>query len=226
MKKNILTIIIGLSTVILFSCNSKNEQTQTVNDSNLDPLAKLKTGNKRFYTGQAVHLRQDSIKMKQLVAIQKPFAIIVSCSDSRVPPEEIFDQGLGDIFSIRTAGNVISDYELGSIEYAVEHLGTTLIVVMGHEECGAVKAFLDHEKDDNIPGHIKSIVQAIKNEPEEQDTLKTRSNLLPRAVRANVQHDIKQLQGSEPILKENYQKGKITVVGAVYHLDNGQVEFL
>ncbi|WP_448698510.1 carbonic anhydrase [Mucilaginibacter sp. AW1-3] len=231
-KKVVLTMMMALWAIIPFACNEQNpanenkeKQSQTVDDSHLDPLSKLKTGNKRFYTGQAVHLRQDSTHLKQLVTGQKPFAVIVSCSDSRVPPEEVFDQGLGDVFSIRTAGNVISDFELGSIEYAVEHLGTTLIIVLGHDECGAVKAFLDHENDSNVPGHIKDIVQAIKNEPEETEALKTRSDLLARAVKANIQHDVKQLQDSEPILKETYQKRKITIIGAVYHLNNGQVEF-
>jgi carbonic anhydrase len=235
MKKLFLNVAMGLLVLALFSCRNQNaptenkegaSQAQAPDESSLDPMAKLKAGNQRFSTGKAVHLHQDSAKVKELVGGQKPFVVVVSCSDSRVPPEEIFDQGLGDIFTIRTAGNVMSDYEIGSIEYAVEHLGTKLIVVMGHESCGAVSAFLEHEKDDNVPGHIKSIIAALKSEPELQDTLKTRDNLLPRAVRANVRHDVKQLQTSEPILQELYKKGEITVVGAVYHLNTGQVEFL
>lgn len=193
----------------------------------IDPLAVLKEGNERFYTGKATHSHQDSERLKELIDGQFPIAVVVSCSDSRVPPELIFDQGFGDIFSIRTAGNVMADYEEGSVEYAVDHLGTKLIVVMGHESCGAIKAFLDHKDDDRVEGHVASIIQALKDETEEQELLKAPGkNIYSMAIKANIVHAVKQLQESEPVLSEMYKEGKINIIGAIYHIENGQVEFL
>lgn len=207
-----------------------------------DPVALLKEGNKRFVTNQMLHQRQDSLTVKDLTGGQHPFAIIVSCSDSRVTPEIVFDRGLGDIFSIRTAGNVMSDYEEGSIEYAAEHLHTKLIVVMGHEGCGAVKAFLDyaegkeneHNRSDReaskqhaeVAGHIKHILEKMDSEEEEQAVLATPGEHYELAVRANVMNGVKQLRKSDPILAKMYNEGEIQIVGAIYHIDNGEVEFL
>ncbi|MCD7935363.1 MAG: carbonic anhydrase [Tannerellaceae bacterium] len=221
------------------SCTSKSEnasttgsapeQTAALTDSSEsdDPLTILKAGNERFYTGQSKHLHQDSQTIRELTAGQHPKAVIISCSDSRVPPEIIFDQGLGDIFTIRTAGHVMSDFEEGSVEYAVEHLHTQLVVVLGHEHCGAVHAMLEHLDNDHVEGHIGAIVDALKNEPEEQEVLKVKSDDLPeRAILANIIHGVKQLRESDPILSHMYREGEIQIVGALYHLDNGQVEFL
>ena len=105
-------------------------------ESKFTPLQKLKAGNERFASGRPTHPDETLKRIRELKKGQHPFAILVSCSDSRVPAELVFDQGLGDIFSIRTAGNIMGDYELGSIEYAVEHLDCKLIVVMGHKDCG------------------------------------------------------------------------------------------
>ncbi|TRX24184.1 hypothetical protein FNW25_12130 [Flavobacterium franklandianum] len=123
---------------VFFACN----QTNKIDESKFSPLHKLEEGNKRFATGKPVHPDETLERFRELKRGQDPFAIVVSCSDSRVPAELVFDQGLGDIFSIRTAGNIMGDYELGSIEYAVEHLDCKLIVVMGHKDCGVIKAFI------------------------------------------------------------------------------------
>ena len=123
---------------LLFSCNQKQEKEQ---DNTLPPLDKLKVGNERFVSGHPVHPDETLDRIRELKKGQNPFVVVISCSDSRLPPELIFDQGLGDVFSIRTAGNVIGDYELGSIEYAIEHLHCKLIVVLGHENCGAIQAY-------------------------------------------------------------------------------------
>ncbi|MCC8096853.1 MAG: carbonic anhydrase [Tannerellaceae bacterium] len=220
------------------SCTSKSENASTTGTATAsathtglheteDPLEVLKSGNQRFYTGTSIHLHQDTAKIHELTAGQHPKAVIISCSDSRVPPEIIFDQGLGDIFTIRTAGHVMSDYEEGSVEYAVEHLHSQLVVVLGHEQCGAIHAMLEHKDDDHVHGHIAAIVDALKNEPEEQEVFRTSGKDMPeRAIMANIVHGVNQLRSSDPILSKMYQDGEIRIVGALYHLENGQVEFL
>ena len=218
------------------SCTSKSENASVqtteqiatgVAESDPDnPLVSLKMGNDRFTSGKAQHIHQDIQKVKELVEGQNPKAVIIGCSDSRVSPEILFDQGMGDLFVIRTAGNVMSDYELGSVEYAAEHLHTKLVVVLGHHGCGAIHAMLEHANDDNAPGHIASIVNCLKEEQEEQEALKSGKNLPVDAVMANVIHGVKQLRDCDPILEELYEKGEIQIVGAVYHLDSGKVEFL
>lgn len=197
----------------------------------VESLEVLKEGNKRFLSGVSTHERQDTERIKDLIKGQNPKCIIVSCSDSRVPPEIVFDQGLGDIFSIRTAGNVMSDYEEGSIEYAVEHLHTPLVIVMGHQGCGAIQALLDHADDldedlEKSADHVSKIIQKLKSEEEEQEVLRTAGKNSNLAVVANVMNGVKQLRQSEPHLKEAYHKGEINIVGAVYHIDSGEVEFL
>lgn len=197
----------------------------------VESLQILKDGNKRFLSGISTHERQDLERMKDLTKGQNPKCIIVSCSDSRVPPEIVFDQGLGDIFSIRTAGNVMSDYEEGSIEYAVEHLHTPLVIVMGHLGCGAIQALLDHadDLDDDLAkstDHVSKIIEKLKSEEEEQEVLKTAGKNSNLAVVANVMNGVKQLRKSDPVLKEAYHKGEINIVGAVYHIESGEVEFL
>jgi carbonic anhydrase len=161
-----LAIILFIS--LFFSCKQKqNEKQDSAQDNTLAPLDKLKAGNEKFVSGHPEHPNETTNRIKELKEGQHPLAILVSCSDSRVPPELIFDQGLGDVFSIRTAGNVIGDYELGSIEYAVEHLHCKLIVVLGHENCGAIQAYAasGNEKHDD---HIQSLVTYIASEEEEK----------------------------------------------------------
>lgn len=204
-------------------------------EANESPLALLKEGNLRFVSSTPLHQHQDMARVDELKSGQQPFAVIVSCSDSRVSPEIIFDQGLGDLFSIRTAGNVMADFEEGSIEYAAEHLGSTLIVVLGHTSCGAVKAFMDikhnpdHQHADHAEklGHIESIVNKLNSEDEENEVFKTEgSDKYQKAIEANVIHGVKQLRESTPILSEKYNEGKIQIVGAIYHIESGEVEFL
>lgn len=194
-------------------------------ESMLTPLQRLVAGNERFASFHPLHPDQTRQKLHDLEKGQHPFAAIVSCSDSRVPPELVFDQGLGDLFVIRTAGNVIGDFELGSIEYAVEHLGVQLVVVMGHEECGAIKAFLESDEHE-VEGHICHIVEAIREETEEQTILATVGKKTDPAVRANIRHGVTQIARSAPILAEKINNNKLRVVGAIYSIDDGKVEFL
>jgi len=190
----------------------------------LAPLDKLKAGNEKFASGHPVHPHETLNRISELKKGQNPFVVVVSCSDSRIPPELVFDQGLGDIFSIRTAGNIIGDYELGSIEYAVEHLHCKLIVVLGHENCGAIQAYATsgNEKHND---HIQKIIDYIASEGEQviiADSLKSNFDIL---VKANIEHGVNLLKSSTPILKPLADKNEITIIGAYYDLDNGEVIF-
>src|SRR5213595_1302178 len=164
---------------------------------------------------------QAAKRRAELTKSQHPFAIIVSCSDSRVPPEIVFDQGLGDLFVLRVAGNVIDDDSLGSIEYAVDHLAVRLIVVLGHQRCGAVKAAKETiAANGKAPGHIESLVTAIR--PAVEATVK---GDLEATVRANVKNVVQALRSSVPVLKAKVDSGELKVVGAYYSLDTGSVAF-
>jgi len=212
----------GLLFLLFISAFSAYSQTKS---KNLTPLQKLEEGNKRFTAGKPMHPDETLERLRELKKGQHPFAIVVSCSDSRVPAELVFDQGLGDIFSIRTAGNVIGDYELGSIEYAVEHLDCKLIVVMGHKGCGAVKAFTDSKGNYDQPDHIKSIVEYIANEQEEKKLVTDNTLTYDKAIDANVEHGVTFLKTSEPILKERFDQKKVSIVGALYNIETGKVVF-
>ena len=210
---------------MFFSCKQKqNEKQDSAQDNTLAPLDKLKTGNEKFVNGHPVHPNESLNRIKELKEGQHPFVVLVSCSDSRIPPELIFDQGLGDVFSIRTAGNVIGDYELGSIEYAVEHLHCKLIVVLGHENCGAIQAYAtsgDEKHDD----HIQSLVNYIASEEEEKiipDSLRSNIDIL---VKANISHGVNLLKSSTPVLKPLVDNNEIKIIGAYYDLDSGKVLF-
>lgn len=145
---------------------------------------------------------------------QQPYAIIITCSDSRVVPELIFSAGIGDLFVIRVAGNVIDSHQLGSIEYAAEHLGTGLIVVLGHDRCGAVDAAMNHEPDGYIRYITDEIIKAIGDEKDEV-----------RACCLNVKHSCDIIEHSLQIQKDEEEYG-LKVLGAIYHLESGEVEFL
>jgi|SRR6266478_6032145 carbonic anhydrase len=164
---------------------------------------------------------QAAKRRAELTKSQHPFAVIVSCSDSRVPPEIVFDQGLGDLFVLRVAGNVINDESLGSIEYAVDHLAVRLIVVLGHQRCGAVKAAKDTiAAKGEAPGHIQSLVTAIK--PAVEATV---NRDLDATIEANVKDVVQVLRTSAPILKPKVDSGELRVIGANYSLDTGSVLF-
>jgi carbonic anhydrase len=184
-------------------------------------LTQLLAGNKRYVNSQLQHPHQNAIRRHELEKGQHPFACILSCSDSRTPPEIVFDEGLGDLFVIRVAGNVVDDAVTGSIEYAVEHLGTPIVLVMGHESCGAVQAAIGGGEPKT---HIQSLVEAIA--PAVAEARKEKGDLIANAVRANVRLAVKQLRESKPLLAEQVEKKKIRIVGAVYELTSGQVELL
>lgn len=185
-------------------------------------MERLKDGNQRYLAAKMAGPRRGKDQRALVSKSQLPFAVIVGCADSRVPPEIIFDQGLGDLFVVRVAGNVLDDPGIGSIEYAVEHLGSRLIVVLGHERCGAVDAAC---KGGNPGGHVGSLVEAIRPAVEVARRHKG-DNLLADAVKANVQRVVDQLKGSWPVLGPEVREEKISIVGAVYDLETGLVEFI
>jgi len=184
-------------------------------------LKKLVDGNKRCVTCKQQNPRQDARRRKEVSKGQKPFAVVVGCSDSRIPPELIFDQGLGDLFVVRLAGNIVDALALGSIEYAVEHLGTKLVVVLGHGKCGAVTAAA---QSPDAPGHVGAIVKAIQ--PAVKKARKLKGDLVDNAIRANVALVTSKIKSSKPILAEMAEKGEIEVVGAYYNIETGAVELL
>jgi carbonic anhydrase len=182
----------------------------------------LQEGNKRFTTGKSVHPNQDLQRIKAVAEAQSPFATIVGCSDSRVPNEIIFDQGVGDLFIVRTAGQVSTYASWGSIEFAEEVLGTSLIVVLGHTQCGAVNAAV---KLNEVPGHIVTLINAIKPAVESARE-KHPDDLLDASIRENIKIQVKQLRSLEPVLAKRVREGSIKIIGALYHLETGKVEFL
>jgi len=192
---------------------------ETANVSSDVAMQRLKDGNQRFTEGKATHDHQSAERRAEVAKGQTPFAIVVCCSDSRVGPEIVFDQGLGDIFVVRTAGNVVDDVGLGSIEYAVEHFGTQLIVVLGHSQCGAVSATLSGGE---VHGHVQAVVDAIK--PAIENAKNEPGDALENAVRDNVQYSVKRLEASTPVLAERVKAGKLKIVGSVYDLESGRVK--
>jgi carbonic anhydrase len=209
-----------------------------------EAISKLKEGNGRFTAGNMQHPHESSDeraymaansyenlgmnaaeaaeRRAELAKSQHPFAVILSCSDSRVPPEIVFDQGLGDLFVVRVAGNVINNEGLGSIEYGVDNLGARLILVLGHGSCGAVDAAMKTiAAKGKAPGHIQSLVTALK--PVVNSTPKAD---LETMTKANVKHVVDALRSSTPILKARVDSGDVQVVGGYYTLDTGAVTFL
>jgi carbonic anhydrase len=196
-----------------------------------DALERLREGNRRF----AEDLPSQSglsgaAKRSQLLAGQQPFAIILGCSDSRVPAELVFDQGLGDLFVIRVAGNIVAPSQIGSIEYAAEVTGARLVVVMGHSNCGAIEATIDElqRPQANRSRNLSSIVNRIR--PSVETLLETglsqdRSALVRFAVRSNIRASVDHLRHGSEILERLIDKEGLTVVGAEYSLETGLVEF-
>ena len=214
--------------ILITGCTQTKSSGSTRNNQALNAdqaLQELMEGNKRYVVSKPTRPDQTAEYRTEVAKGQHPFAVIVGCSDSRVPPEIVFDQGLGDLFVIRVAGNVVDDEALGSIEYAAEEFKLPLVVVLGHERCGAVKATIDAlEKGGEVPGHIKSLVEAIK--PSVEKAKEQTGDLLDNAVRANVQRVVAQLKTTEPILSELVSTSKIRIVGARYDLDSGTVELI
>jgi len=191
------------------------------NSSIENALQKLAYGNKRYVSSAMLHPNQTVERRTEVSKGQNPFAVIVGCSDSRIPPEILFDQGIGDLFVIRVAGNIVDDIALGSIEYAVDHLGTPLVVVLGHGKCGAVTAAV---QGGEAHGHIGSIVKTIA--PAVEKAKAQSGDLTDNAIRANIELVADTVKASKPIITKALEQGKVKIVGAYYDIESGKVEFI
>jgi carbonic anhydrase len=195
-------------------------------------LDRLRSGNERFVLGRRNRESMPSQSRREEIADgQEPFAIILGCSDSRVPAEFVFDQGLGDLFVIRVAGNIVAPSQVGSVEFAAELYHVRLVVVLGHSQCGAVLATLDElqQPAENQSHNIRSIVDRIRPsvEPLLSDESPHGSQLLvDRAVRANVEYSVNQLRHGSEVLEALISNEGLMVVGAEYSLETGEVQFL
>lgn len=189
-------------------------------------LERLKKGNRDFLAGRSVAADVKGRRRLEIARVQHPFAVLVSCSDSRVPPEVLFGRGLGELFIIRNAGNTIDTAAMGSLEYAVAELNVPLVVVMGHERCGAVAAAVSVvENGATFPGSIGRMVEPIVPAVLEAKR-RGATDLLDASVRENVRRTVGRLREfSEPMVLDRIKAGKLRVVGARYDLDDGRVDF-
>lgn len=210
-------------TFILISC-TQNSKVLNFERTPEGVLKRLKEGNDRFLEGKTLAPNRTEERRLETQKKQEPFAVVITCSDSRISPTLAFDTGIGDLFIIRTAGNIVSEIELASIEYAVEYLKTPLIMIMGHTDCGAIKAFVNHA---NVEGHIKSIMDTLENEPEEKLVFKTcKSDTLQNCTLANINHQAKLIMQNSEIIKKKMQEKKLMVVEAEYDHVSGKVNIL
>jgi carbonic anhydrase len=217
------------------ACINKLKQAREIFMSNMigatEALQRLREGNERFASN--LRLSQPLFshdRRAELVAGQEPFAIILGCSDSRVPAEIVFDQGLGDLFVIRVAGNIVAPSQIGSVEFAVSQYGTRLVVVLGHSQCGAILATIDELRSggENPRGNIKSIVNRVKPSVEGLMSTDLRNDydaLVREAVRANVRTSANHLRHGSEIIEGLIESDGLLVVGAEYSLETGKVDF-
>jgi carbonic anhydrase len=208
-----------IAITLVFTISTLSTAFASAITASADPLQRLVAGNARFVSGEPVHPHQSSARRAELTTGQKPFAVVLTCADSRVAPEIYFDLGLGDIFVLRNAGNIVDENMLGSIEYAVEHLGSSLVVVVGHSKCGAVGAAV---AGGEVPGHIAGIVRTIA--PSVAAAANS-AEPVEAAVRANAERMAATIASTGPILSEAVKKGHLRVAAARYDLATGVVEF-
>lgn len=233
MKKThilVLFVLLGLSFSVISLTGHSNEAVPAVAPSVV--LDTLKKGNGRFVEGKTVHPSQDAKRRQELTKGQHPSAIVLSCSDSRVPPELVFDQGLGDLFTVRVAGNVLGADEVASMEYAVEHLGASVIVVMGHESCGAVKAAIQTPKGEKVGSADLSALVATIHQNWDATGRKIASSTnaaadktLREPVKANVNGVVRNLLARSKLIAERVKSGTLKISSAIYSLDSGKVDF-
>lgn len=196
-----------------------------------EALERLREGNRRFVSGvRSRDTLTSQVRRIELAAGQEPFAIILGCSDSRVPAEIVFDQGLGDLFVIRVAGNIVAPSQIGSVEFAAERFGTRLVVVLGHSRCGAVLATLEELRrpTENQSRNLRSIVDRVRPSVEAllaAELSHDPDTLVRNAVRGNVRASAHQLRHGSGVLEQLIQRGGLLVVGAEYSLETGVVDF-
>jgi carbonic anhydrase len=196
-----------------------------------EALERLREGNRRFVSDvRSGDTFTSQTRRNELTAGQEPFAIVLGCSDSRVPAEIVFDQGLGDLFVIRVAGNIVASSQIGSVEFAAEQFGTPLVVVLGHSRCGAVLTTIEElmRPGENQSRNLRSIVDRVRPAVEALLATELRHDphaLLRHAVRANVRASANQLRRGSEVLEQLIERDRLLVVGAEYSLENGVVEF-
>lgn len=230
-QMNILKYFISIIVlIILMSCQSDYQGGEIIDDKyprdGDEALKRLVEGNERFVSGKPLHRRVDADWRSRFTQTQMPFATVLGCSDSRIPVEIIFDQGIGDLFVIRVAGNIVGDDQLGSIEFAVKNINTLLIFVLGHEDCGAVTAALnpreDREKEwrgvQKLLAHIDPALTGI-------DPSLSMEQKIHAGVEANVKWSMQQLENI-PEFEEEIKNGKLMIAGGVYELDTGKVRIM
>lgn len=209
---------VGLVEAVL----SQEEQDALTPD---EVIESLKAGNERFMNNDLT-ARDHSQQVRNSTMAQFPKAIVLSCVDSRVPVEDVFDRGIGDLFVARVAGNFVNEDILGSMEFACKVSGSKLILVMGHEHCGAVKAAVDDVKLGNITAMLQKIRPAVESVAYEGDRTSSNDEFVHMACESNVKNTINNIRANSPILKEMEDNGEIKIVGAVYDMDNGKVEWI
>ena len=216
-KRHLLFAVLLFVVAACLATAQTAEQTVTSDSA----LAELKEGNKHHVAHRYSHPHETAARQFQLTTGQNPHAQILSCADSRVPPEIIFDQGLGDLFIVRVAGNVAADTELASLEYGAEHLHIPLLVVLGHQHCGAVTAAVQGGEQ---VGHIPALVALLHPAVEKSRGLA--GDAIENAVKMNVEMVVDQLHSSTPVLGRLVKDGKLKIVGGIYSLDTGKVTWL
>ena len=184
-------------------------------------LSELVEGNRRFAEGRAEHPRQTTVRRTEVAKRQSPHAVVIACSDSRTPPELLFDQGLGDLYVVRLAGGVVEKEALGSIEYAVKRFGVSLVVVLGHERCGAIEIAV---KGGYLPGNLGDLIWALK--PAVVRASAKPGDPVDNAMRAQVVMTVERLKRTGPTISEMVSRKRLLVVGMRYDLDTGRVELL
>jgi len=212
-----------LSPAALFASAKEHDDSIEENDdiSAEEALRLLMEGNSRYVSGNITQNGQNMVQRRiELISGQDPYAVVLGCSDSRIPPEIIFDQGLGDIFVVRTAGQVLDNASLGSIEYAVEHLQVPLVVVLGHDGCGAVNATLEGGE---APCHMKCLVESIQPAVDEARITGNESELLDNSIDNNIKNIERELKNASSILSERVKNGELAIVAARYNMETGVV---
>ena len=194
-----------------------------------EAFARLREGNRRFAAGEASRERLSLDRRAALAESQEPFAIVLGCSDSRVPAEIVFDQGLGDLFVIRVAGNIVAPSQVGSVEFAAARFGTPLVAVVGHSGCGAIKAALESVRRSGPKSqNLRSIVDRVR--PSVHDVLEARpeasdADVMKLAIRANIRISVNHLRHASELLERLIQENRLAVVGGEYSLETGVVDF-
>jgi len=225
-KISLLSVIILLGFISVSAQDKAITQTKETQSklSPQDALSMLKSGNERFVNGKELN-RNLMEQVKETSKGQYPFAVVLTCLDSRTSAEIVFDQGIGDVFCARVAGNIINEDILGSMEYACKVVGAKLIVVLGHTDCGAVKSACDKVELGNITAILKKIEPAVSQAKTDGERNSKNKKFVQDVADLNVKLGIEQIKEKSPILKEMINNGEIMVVGAMYNVETGKVEF-